>query len=81
MLPVRELAVGAAAINTLWQIGAFLSPYAWGVLKDGTGHFLAGLISASLLQLAAAGLILYVRSRVVIPERQSRMTAWAQAVL
>ena len=31
VLHVRQLAVGSAAINTLWQIGAFLSPYAWGV--------------------------------------------------
>ena len=41
LLPVRQLAVGTAAINTLWQIGAFLSPYAWGVTKDATGSFRA----------------------------------------
>ena len=37
VLPGRQLAVGSAAINTLWQIGAFLSLYAWGVTKDATG--------------------------------------------
>jgi MFS transporter, ACS family, tartrate transporter len=47
LLHVRQLAVGSAAINTLWQIGAFLSPYAWGVTKDATGTFRAALIGAS----------------------------------
>ena len=37
VLPVRQLAVGGAAINTLWQVGNFLSPYAWGMAKDATG--------------------------------------------
>lgn len=78
VLPVRQLAVGAAAINTLWQIGSFLSPYAWGVLKDATGSFEAGLISASFLQLAGVGLILYVRAR-VMSERRGRATALAHA--
>jgi ACS family tartrate transporter-like MFS transporter len=36
-LHVRELAIGAAAINTLSQIGAFVTPFAWGAAKDATG--------------------------------------------
>ena len=62
VLHVRQLAVGSAAINTLWQIGSFLSPYAWGVAKDATGDFRAGLIGASVLAVVEAVLILYVRS-------------------
>jgi ACS family tartrate transporter-like MFS transporter len=44
VLSARELAVGAAAINTLSQIGAFVTPFAWGALKDATGTFQAGLL-------------------------------------
>ena len=54
LLPVRQLAVGTAAINTLWQIGAFLSPYAWGVTKDATGSFRAALIGASVVVVVEA---------------------------
>ncbi len=59
LLPVRQLAVGTAAINTLWQIGAFLSPYAWGVTKDATGSFRAALIGASVVVVVEALVILY----------------------
>src|SRR6478609_8453852 len=54
LLPVRQLAVGTAAINTLWQIGAFLSPYAWGVTKDATSSFRAALIGASVVVVVEA---------------------------
>ena len=74
VLHVRELAVGSAAINTLWQIGAFLSPYAWGVAKDATGGFRAGLIGASVLAMSYALLILYVRAG-VMSERRERAIA------
>ena len=77
LLHVRQLAVGSAAINTLWQIGAFLSPYAWGVTKDATGSFRAGLIGASVVAVVEALVILYVRTR-VISERRARTTAVAQ---
>ncbi|QGN55996.1 MFS transporter [Novosphingobium sp. Gsoil 351] len=55
LLSARELAVGAAAINTLSQIGAFVTPFAWGVLKDASGDFRAGLL---LLTGLALGLTL-----------------------
>jgi ACS family tartrate transporter-like MFS transporter len=71
VLHVRQLAVGSAAINTLWQMGSFLSPYAWGVARDATGDFRAGLIGASLVAGTEALLILYVRAR-VISERRER---------
>ncbi|MFC4294728.1 MFS transporter [Novosphingobium tardum] len=51
LLSARELAVGAAAINTLSQIGAFVTPFAWGVLKDATGDFRAGLLLLAALAL------------------------------
>jgi len=77
VLPVRQLAVGSAAINTLWQIGAFLSPFAWGVTKDATGSFRAALIGASVVTAVEVLVILYVRTRVML-ERRERLAAIEQ---
>ncbi|NBW75789.1 MAG: MFS transporter [Sphingomonadaceae bacterium] len=57
-LHVRELAVGAAAINTISQIGAFSAPFAWGLARDATGSFQPGLIALSLVAAILTGLIL-----------------------
>jgi ACS family tartrate transporter-like MFS transporter len=64
VLHVRELAVGAAAINTVSQIGAFVSPYAWGAAKDATGNFRTGLIALMTMTLLLAVLILWLRVQV-----------------
>ena len=58
VLSARELAVGAAAINTLSQIGAFVTPFAWGALKDATGDYRAGLFMLFALAVALT-LLLY----------------------
>ena len=63
-LHVRELAIGAAAINTLSQIGAFVTPFAWGAAKDATGDFDAGLIGITLMMVANALLILLLRQQI-----------------
>ncbi|MDP3673972.1 MAG: MFS transporter [Novosphingobium sp.] len=57
VLSVRELAVGAAAINTLSQIGAFVTPFAWGGLKDATGDYRAGLVLLLTLSVALTALL------------------------
>ena len=75
---VRQLAGGSVAINTLWQIGAFFSPYAWGVTKDATGRFRAALTGASVVVVVEALVILYVRAR-VMSERRERLAAVAVA--
>ena len=80
VLHVRQLAVGSAAINTLWQIGSFLSPYAWGVAKDATGDYRVGLIGASVVAVAEALLILYVRAR-VMSERRERALGQSPALV
>jgi len=79
VLHVRQVGVGSAAINTLWQIGAFLSPYAWGLTKDATGSFRAGLIGASVLAVVQALVTLYLRRR-VLSERRERAAAAEQAL-
>jgi ACS family tartrate transporter-like MFS transporter len=64
VLHVRELAVGAAAINSLSQIGAFVTPYVWGVAKDRTGGYQLGLIALVAMSASLAALLLVVRREV-----------------
>jgi MFS transporter, ACS family, tartrate transporter len=64
VLHVRELAVGAAAINTICQIGAFVAPYGWGIAKDATGGFQAALVALSIIALPMASLLLVLRHQV-----------------
>ena len=64
VLSLRELAVGAAAINTMAQIGAFGAPIAWGALADTTGSFDAGLFGLAMMVGLCAGLIWALRAQV-----------------
>jgi ACS family tartrate transporter-like MFS transporter len=61
VLHFRELAVGAAAVNTLSQIGAFVTPFGWGLAKDATGSYNSGLVTLLLMTVMMAGLILGLR--------------------
>jgi len=63
-LPARDLAVGAAAINTISQIGSFATPVMWGMMADRSGGFAIGLVSLAALALAAAALIRVLRAQV-----------------
>jgi ACS family tartrate transporter-like MFS transporter len=62
VLHVRELAVGAAAINAMCQLGAFAMPFGWGAARDATGSFILGLVSLAIIALASAGMTLLVRA-------------------
>lgn len=64
VIHVRELAVGAAAINTMAQIGAFVTPFAWGAARDATGSFTAGLCAIGVMTLVQAALILVLRRQI-----------------
>ena len=64
VLSARELAVGAAAINTLSQFGAFLMPFAWGAMKDATGTFDAGLATLFAITLGMCGMLMLLRRQV-----------------
>jgi MFS transporter, ACS family, tartrate transporter len=75
VLHPRQLAVGAAAINTLWQIGAFVSPYGFGLARDATGGFTLGLIGSAVLAGAQSLMILYIRARVASERRVRVLTA------
>jgi MFS transporter, ACS family, tartrate transporter len=73
VLHVRELAVGAAAINTICQIGAFVAPYGWGIAKDATGSFQPALITLSIVALLMSTPLLLLRHQV--RARAMRMAA------
>lgn len=55
VLPLRMLAVGAAAINSMNQVGGFLGPILWGRAKDATGTY-----SLALTVMAAAMVLMAV---------------------
>ena len=64
ILHARLLAVGSAAINSISQLGAFVAPFAWGVAKDATGSYRAGLIGLSAVFLTAVAAILILRRQI-----------------
>jgi ACS family tartrate transporter-like MFS transporter len=74
VLHPRQLAVGAAAINTLWSIGSFVAPYGFGLARDATGGFTLGLIGSALVAGAQALMIFYVRARVASERRARQRT-------
>jgi len=62
-LTPRSAALGLAAINCVGQTGSFFLPWAWGVARDRTGSFQAGLTALPVAFLIAAGLVLYLKGR------------------
>ena len=61
VLHPKSSAVSVAAINAIGQVGSFISPYAWGLAKDYTGSFHAGLMVLPLPFLVATAIILMLR--------------------
>lgn len=72
ILPARQIALGGGAINTLSQIGSFLSPFAFGAARDATGSYHAGLIGSAALALITVPFLLYARS-LLFAKRRARM--------
>lgn len=64
LLALRSLAVSIAAINSVGQLGSFVSPLLWGVAKDVTGSFRLGLALLPAGFLVAATLVLWLRRHV-----------------
>ncbi|HWA60883.1 MAG TPA: hypothetical protein VG939_05885, partial [Caulobacteraceae bacterium] len=58
----RSAAVGVAAIGSIGMVGAFVGPWAWGLARDATGDYRAGLLSLAVPFLAGAALVLAVRA-------------------
>ena len=57
----RSAAVGVAAIGSIGMVGSFIGPYAWGIARDFTGSYQAGLLSLALPHVVAAMIVLAVR--------------------
>jgi ACS family tartrate transporter-like MFS transporter len=64
VLHVRELAVGAALINSIANLGGFALPFAWGAARDASGGFAVGLVALAVFAGVAAVLTLRVRAGV-----------------
>ena len=79
VLHPKQLAVGATVINSLWQVGSFVSPYGFGLAKDASGGFTLGLMGSAVVAGAQALLILYVRARVASERRARESTAFQPA--
>jgi ACS family tartrate transporter-like MFS transporter len=63
VLSARELAVGGAGINTISQVGAFVTPFAWGALKDATGDYRAGLSLLFLMAVALSAFLYWLSAQ------------------
>jgi ACS family tartrate transporter-like MFS transporter len=50
-----------AAIGSIGMVGSFVGPWAWGVAKDRTGTYTAGLVVICLAYLFATAMILILR--------------------
>ena len=57
----RAVAVTVAAINGAGQVGSFLFPWLWGLAKDATGDYRAGLAALPFAFLAAAAIVMVLR--------------------
>lgn len=57
----RAVAVTVAAINGLGQVGSFVFPWLWGLAKDSTGGYRAGMSLLPVAFLAAAAVMLGLR--------------------
>lgn len=74
VLQVRELAVGAAAINTICQIGAFVLTYGWGIARDAIDSFQPALITLAAIAVVMAPPLLLLRNQVRGRAMQSAAT-------
>lgn len=58
VLPPRAVAVSVAAMNSVGQMGSFVSPYLWGLAKDATGSFHLGVSLLPIGYVIAAAIVL-----------------------
>jgi ACS family tartrate transporter-like MFS transporter len=65
----RAAAIAFAAIGSIGMLGAFIGPAAWGVARDSSGGYRAGLLFLVLPYLTAASILLLLRHQTL---RRSR---------
>ncbi len=76
----RSAAAGLAAIGSIGMVGAFLGPFAWGVARDHTGSYHAGLL-ALFVNYVVAALVVIVLHKRRIRAAQLDLTTAANAEL
>jgi ACS family tartrate transporter-like MFS transporter len=54
----KTMAAGIAAMNTVGMLGGFIGPYWMGIAKDFTGDYQRGLLTLTVPNLVAAGIML-----------------------
>lgn len=59
----RQLAVSVAVMNSVGQLGSFVSPYLWGIAKDATGSFHLGITLLPIGYTLAGLLVLWLGYR------------------
>jgi MFS transporter, ACS family, tartrate transporter len=57
----RSAAVGLAAIGSIGMTGSFIGPWVWGLARDRTGGYQAGLLTLAGVYVLAALLLLAAR--------------------
>lgn len=77
LLHPRSAAVSVAAINAIGQSGSFVLPFAWGLAKDHTGGFLAGLSALPVAFLLAAAIVLFVQRQTRSVRQAARLAQLA----
>jgi len=60
VLAPRSIAVSVAAINSIGQLGSFVSPVLWGMAKDATGSFHLGISLLPIGYILAGLLVLWL---------------------
>lgn len=71
VIHVRLLAVGAAAINSVANLGSFVGPYLWGVSRDASGSFHPGLLALAATAFMALLPMLILRRYVLAGKAKS----------
>jgi ACS family tartrate transporter-like MFS transporter len=57
----KSAAAGLAAVGSIGMVGAFLGPYAWGLARDHTGSYQAGLLALFVNYVVAALVVIALR--------------------
>lgn len=71
----RSAATGLAAVGSIGMVGAFLGPYAWGVARDHTGSYHAGLLALFVNYVVAALIVLVLHKRRSRPAQRDPLVA------
>jgi ACS family tartrate transporter-like MFS transporter len=59
----RAAATGLAAVGSIGMVGAFVGPWAWGIARDATGSYTAGMMALAVPYVIAALIVLGLRRR------------------